>query len=283
MFVSAINQLLTPAGTLNFNAATTPRLLVLGAPGFDNHSLRTAVDPAPQRPGAIVHRALEGARYPGLKCLLQGADANAVAAYEEQIKGYVGSILSTQGRVLFTPPGFAQRFVEVNAYDTVDFEAVESGQFGEPLGFYKIGTIPLVAADAYTYTYTQDVNDISDGGSKVIVNAGNAPSKPVLRVYGPFTGFTITNNTVGASIAMGNGTPMSVATGHYVEIIMKWETCVLDGNVSHVEGYLDVASSDFWALDPDPSAPAGANTIAASFIGAGGSTKVTVLSNSAWR
>lgn len=277
MFVSAIQQLVTPQGTLTFNDAASPRLLVLGVPGFDNHSLRTAIDPAPQRPGAIVHRALEGARYPGIKCLLQGTDAATVAAYEDQIKGYVGSMLSTQGRVIFQPPGKEQRFIEVNAYDAIEFEPVESGSFGEPLGFLKTGLIPLVASDPYSFTYAQDVNDILDGQAKVISNLGNVGWWPVLRVYGPFTGFTITNNTTGESIAMGNSTPMSIAAGHYVEIISKWETCVLDGNVRHLEGYLDVASTDFWQLQP------GTNTIAAGFIGGAGTTKVTVLSNSAWR
>jgi hypothetical protein len=185
--------------------------------------------------------------------------------------------------VLFTPPGAAQRFVEVNAYDMVEFQPVQTGDLGEPVGFYKVGLIPLVASDPYAYTYTQDVNDIAGGGSKVIVNAGNAPSFPVLRVFGPFTGFTIANTTTGQAISMGVANPMSVAAGHYIEIIMKWETCVLDGDVKHLEGFLDVATSDFWDIEPDPSAPGGANTITAAFIGGSGASKVTFLSNSAWR
>lgn len=277
MFVSSINQLLTPNGTLTFGGTSIPRLMVVDAPGFDNASLRTAVDPAPQKGGAIVHRALEGARYPGLKVLLQGADAPGVATYEDTIKSYVGSILSTQGRVLFTPPGQAQRFAEVNAYDMVEFTPVQTGDFGEPVGFYKVGMIPLVASDPYTYTYTQDVNDILPGGSLAISNLGNAPSFPVLRVYGPFSAFTITNTITAQAVAMGNANPMSITTGHYVEIVNKWETCVLDGNVRHIEGYLDVTSTNFWSLSP------GSNTITASFVGSGGTTKVTVLSNSAWR
>jgi hypothetical protein len=283
MFVSAIQQLLTPSGTLTFNGASVPRLLVLGVPGFDNHELRTAVDPRPQLGGLIVHRALEGGRYPGIKVLLQGSDASSVAAYEDEIKGKVGSILETQGRVIFQPPGKEQRFLEVNAYEQIEFDPVDSGAFGEPVGFLKTGLIPLVTSDPYAFTYTQDVNDILNGGSLVISNLGNAPSLPVLRVYGPFTAFTITNTTTGEQIRMGNTNPMNITSGHYVEIVNKWESCVLDGNVKHIEGYLDVATTDFWALQPNPTAPAGANTISASFVGAGGTTKVTVLSNSAWR
>lgn len=282
MFTSGLQQWITSYGTLTLNGATRPRLLIVSVTGFDNASLRAAVDNKPQQAGAIVHRALPGARYPGMRLLLDGDTEDDVASFEDQVKGAHQSILDADGRIIFQPPGLEQRFIAVRGYDEVEIDPVQTGSFGEPLGFLKTALVPMVAGDPYAYTYTQTVTNITDGGSANITNAGNAPNYPTLRVYGAYTAFTLTNETTGESIEMGNTIPMDVTDGHYIEIITSLETCVYDGDVSHVEGYLDVTATDFWALQPDPIAAGGVNTISASFVGADASTKLTVLSNSAW-
>jgi hypothetical protein len=273
-FTSGINQLITPAITITFNGSTPPRLLVTGLTGFDSAILRASVENAPQRPGGIVHRALFGPRYPGINTLLHGATAADVATFEDEIKQACASIMDADGRLLFTPPGQGQRFMNVRAYDVVDFQPVSTGSpFGEPQGFLKAGPIPLVAEDNAAYTYTEVDTDITDGGSATITNAGNIDSPPVYEAYGPYTGFVITNTTSGGAITYSGG---AVATGHYIEIITRLETAFLDGTGADQARYINWSTANFDPLQP------GANVISVSFTGGGGGTKLTVKSNDAW-
>lgn len=273
-FTSGINELQTPAVNIAFNGSTLPRLLVTGLTGFDSATLRASVENAPQRPGGIVHRALFGPRYPGLSTLLHGATPEDVATFEDEIKQACASILAADGRLLFTPPGKPQRFMTVRAYDVVEFAPVVTGStFGEPQGFLKIGTIPLVAEDDAAYTYTEVDTDITDGGSATITNAGTVDSYPVYEVYGPFTGFIITNATSGGALTYSGDT---VASGDYVEIITRLETAFLNGTGADKARYIDWIASNFDPLQP------GGNLIEVGFSGGGAGTKLTVKSNDAW-
>jgi hypothetical protein len=293
---SAANSLVTPAGTLTLNGASRPRLLVTGLPGFDSPQLRVTVDNMPQGSGAIGHNAPWAARHFDLVALMDVDSAADRATLDDDLKAAIETIRDADGRYYFTPSGKAQRFCTVRLDGEVTEESVQTGAFGEAVGFRKKVTIPLRADNPYNLTAAQQTDvaysqsnasghpEIASGGSLALVNNGTAPTWPVLKVWGPYSAFTIHNTTLdtalgySTAVKFGHENAMSVGSGHYVEIILGpvVHTAYLDGSSTNMLGYQDSDSLFWWYLQR------GSNTITANFTGGGGGTKVELLVNDGW-
>jgi len=101
----------------------------------------------------------------------------------------------------------------------------------------------------------------SMGGGVTIVNHGNSPQSPVVKVFGPTNEFTLTNN----DDLDDQGNPKSLVytmyrpggqaihTGHYAEIDFFRGTIFLDGAGVDLVAGLDPELSDFWALQHGPN------------------------------
>ncbi len=91
-----------------------------------------------------------------------------------------------------------------------------------------------------------------------LTNAGTVNFYPVFKVNGPFTAFTLRNN----SVLDSQGNPLdivydgnlpgaqSVAGGHYAEIDTFRNTVYLDGNLANLKPGINILFSDFWWLQP---------------------------------
>lgn len=90
--------------------------------------------------------------------------------------------------------------------------------------------------------------DFSGGGATTAHNAGNAPTYPRVRIFGPVSGPTLRNTTTGKLITLPG---LVISTGDFVEIDMQRETVLLNASEENsVIGKLDAATSDFWPLEP---------------------------------
>lgn len=103
----------------------------------------------------------------------------------------------------------------------------------------------------YAIDSVQQLVSIADGDSDTIDNTGTSDLKPVIKAYGPFTSFGITNATTGGFIQYDGSRPgaAAVASGHYAEIDMFRGTVTLDGSVTFLDAGVDPATSDFWPLE----------------------------------
>jgi hypothetical protein len=70
-------------------------------------------------------------------------------------------------------------------------------------------------------------------------------------VYGPFDQFVLSNVTTGLDIVYDDSLPgaVSVASGHYIEIITFANTVYLDGDGPSRKAGIDIRNSDFWQLE----------------------------------
>lgn len=113
--------------------------------------------------------------------------------------------------------------------------------------------LPIELATPFPYAIDsiQQLTSIADGGSDTIDNTGTADLKPVIKAYGPFTSFGITNATTGGFIQYDGSLPgaASVASGHYAEIDFFRGTVTLDGDVSFLDAGIDPTYLDFWTLE----------------------------------
>lgn len=258
-------ELETPRGTLTFNPQPIPAddyLRLAEVSGLDGGELRTTVEPVPQRDGATVFDAYRGAMYPILRGHIKAASLTDRRELEDDLRGLTDSLLRADGILRWTPTGAAQRRLTVRL-----LEALQIGG-----GLIKEFQLALVAADPTVYAellqtadttaltvggggaevfphgFPYSYGDYSGGGNVNVTNGGEVPSYPVVEVYGPITAPSIFNVTTGKVVSF---TALTIAAGDFLEVDMKAETVELNGSPDvNLIGKLDVASSEFWALEP---------------------------------
>lgn len=133
-------------------------------------------------------------------------------------------------------------------------------------------TFSLGTPFPYAIDIAQLSPTITDGGSAVLTNNGNAEFSPVMRVLGPSTVFLITNGATGETVSYDGTRPGAVAIsgGDFAEIDFFQASIFLNGSGADLIAGLDPVATDFFKLAPGPQ------TI--SITGA----DVTVLLNDAW-
>jgi phage-related protein len=228
--------------------------------GLDGAPIRNPMDSRPHKSGGIGHAFLRDFRVFTIEGIVM-AETNAIrTAMEDKLRGVAESLMKDQGRCFFIPSGQATRFLEVKHYEAVENSDFPFGLSG-PHGFQ----ITFVADRPYPLTYTQIVTNLPDGIATAVGNAGNAETWPVVKVFGPSSGFTL-QRADGTNITW-TGT---LGAGVYIEIDMFKETMYNNGDEADRLGGLDLENSDFFPI------PAGGDTLTVT------NATASVLANAAW-
>lgn len=228
--------------------------------GLDGAPIRNPMSTRPHKGGGIGHAFARDYRVFTIEGIVLASTNTIRTTLEDKLRGVAESLMKDQGRCFFLPSGQATRFLEVKHYEAVDNSDFPYGIAG-PHGF----NITFVAERPYPLTYTQSLTNLPDGTPTAIGNAGNAETWPVVKVYGPSAGFTLSRADGTSVIWVG-----TLGAGVYIEIDMFKETMYNDGNGADRLGGLDLENSDFFPI------PAGGDTL--TVTGATG----TVLANAAW-
>lgn len=297
--------LTTPAGTLEFNTPTTveyssdgARFVFLldeekckGTPG----PLRVEVDDTPQSDGSLIRPSfLHGYTVQlGVRMWVQsaadsaGVDARSPACGSDlrvmwdtlilhlnALKNPSLLDLVSQCRLVYTPSGA----VEDRMADQLQLIAWPDPSKAVPetsADFTMQSTLPYELDE-------EQLGPFSVGSSALPYgNSGNTETFPVFivtAVGAPLTQFTIENQTIGQSIIYDADLPdaPAIAPGNYAEINTFRNTIYLNGSGANLKSGIDVLSSDFFPLIPQP------DTNMLQFTHTGGSATCEILYNTAW-
>ncbi len=107
--------------------------------------------------------------------------------------------------------------------------------------------VPSSVGHSYPKSYPLALDPTSSGGSLQTVNAGNAPSHIVARLYGPCSAPRLINDTTGEAIAFT--TDLVLSAGQYVEVSTRDKTAYLLSDTSNSrESMIDYAANTWWQL-----------------------------------
>jgi hypothetical protein len=268
-------ELETPEGVLAFNpAAGANGFYLMEVSGLDGAAVRASAVDRPQSDGAILFDSFWGALTPVLggyvKCAQPGdSEATAIAARRDLIDDFLAhchALLRADGILRYTPSGESERRLEaVRLFERPDISGGLTKQF----------QLALVTGDPIAYSEAVLDEQRTNTGSVSCVNGGNVPTKPVIRVEGPWTSsspIVVTNTTTGLAWTV-EGTAGS--DGQYVEADHKQETLKNQAGSSYLR-YLDPSDSEFFALEP------GTNSISLAGSGMTSSTTFTVTWRDGW-
>lgn len=276
-------QLISPAGTLNFNADVSLGTVPLGHYLLDRTkcaagtALRVTRTDLPQADGELTHRKFRSGYVLELNVQLwsygkgQPACDGTLREMGDLLDLHLNALMNADGRILWQPsswpdngPVLSQRMVDkvrflgpsgtgASGFTSVAVEQDPDGP-GVSVGFALLSPVP------YAVDFTQIETNIVGGAT--LFNAGNADFYPVMQVHGPCTSFAITNN----SVTDENGTVLSlvydstlpgavtIGGGHYAEIDFFRETIFLDGHFADLSAGIDATLSDFFPLVPGNNA-----------------------------
>lgn len=270
------SSLITPEGTLSLEDGATLDGYVHDPANCDvGLTVRSTVQNIPQGDGDLVHARWKSGYV--LKLVWQLWDAGQIALgatrremYEELML-HLNAILNADGRYQWTPTGASDRFVD----------GLRLLEWPDP----TVATNPLkqvaVTLDTrFPYAIDAAQTTVTVGASTTVTNDGNVPFYPVIKVYGAFTAFTLTNE----SVLDDDGNPLQIVyddslpgaeavdAGHYAEITTFGGGKVyLDGSGDNLKKGINVLESEFFPLAP------GDNTITLS-----GAESADFLVNGAW-
>lgn len=266
------HSILTPSGTLTFNAPSGNRLLLQSVGGADGATVRRDVSSLSGRDGGLVPDGYGDVLYPAFTGILVAETGVGPQFLDQretmrgQIRAYLYSIQRADGTWFWTPTGQTQRQRTVRL--STPPEIVQADRIDN-------FTFSLAAADPLAYSSTQTTSsDISCNGAAVaVVNSGDAASYPVLRINGAVTNPTVTNNTTGLSVVF-NG--LVIANGTFVDVDCRLGRCTLSTDSSSKASGLNRATTNFWSLSP------GTNNVQFTGTSPSGGVKVNVIYRSAW-
>lgn len=270
----------TPQGTLNLNTEVTMPTAGDGIYILDPKAckceipLRVTDTNIPQADGEQLHSRF----YQGylLTLAIQYWDTEDAPACNELLQEMVDTLMrfirsytcATDARVYWTPDGEADRFIKAALLnDPADHSLGDGGIFQ---------TVFQVKSP---YPYAWDSAEITTVLPDTLTNTGSADFWPVIRVYGPTSGFIITNSSVLDSdghplqISYDAGLPgaIAISAGDFAEIDTFRNTIYLNGFQNNLKPGLNMGISDFFPI------AVGANTITYS-----GSGTAQVLWQAAW-
>jgi hypothetical protein len=190
-----------------------------------------------------------------------------------------GQVGGAGARLSFSPTGFADRM-----FDRLQLLAVtppsQEGELGGTLVEFDVDS-----AFPYYIEAAETDTPIADGATETITNVGNTDYFPVFEVYGPYTGFTLTNHSVqdldGVDLQLVYDSTLpggqAVSAGEWIEFEFFRETAYANSAPRQRKGSIDWRVSDFFPLVP------GDNLVELALIGGGGSSSYALCkSNGAW-
>lgn len=121
---------------------------------------------------------------------------------------------------------------------------------------------PITGVEVVTY------NDTNIGGTQTITIGGNWFAFPVIRINGPITNPTITNNNNGQSIALTT----TITAGNWIELDLSYgkKTVVDNGGINRISTVSATSNLATWRFEPGAN-----NTIAVTGTGIAASSDIT--------
>lgn len=259
----------TPAGNLVFNDFASASHLRLT--GFSlNKPRRMNVLPYPMRDGGIKPAGFKSGAYIVLDGEIASfADLAARAAWLDKLRALPDSIQDVEGTLLWTPTGQAPRQMAVTLLDDpadgsagdivktfqLQLFAADPTTYGQTLYDVISSALAVAAPGTFTFPFSFPIGfgGASSGGIATVQNNGNAPTWPIVRIYGQITAPSVYNVSTGQFVSLAG---LTLNAGQYAEIDMRRETIRLNGNpLNPLTQYIDNSVSTFWSL------AAGANTV----------------------
>lgn len=258
-------------GTLDLNEATGDRYLLVADSCSSGAELRVQTDNIPEGDGGITHDVFSSYYTATLAAQLWVGDVPACGEdlnrMFQTLSRHLLGMRRTTGRLDWTPTGYDPRILDEVLLSVRPTHSLT----GDVL---SLVTFTVESPFPYAITAAQTTTAFAVGATHTLVNDGTTDTYPVLKVYGPTSGFTITNNTTGLELVYDASLPgaTSILAGHYVEFDFFRDTAYLDGSGANKKPGIDIIVSDFFPITP---APAG-NSI--TIVGA----SMDVLWNQAW-
>jgi hypothetical protein len=270
-------RLITPAGTLEFNAASGQRFLLDDSKCSMSLGLRLATTDIPQASGAIFHLP----RFESKSLATLGVEfwdganpacTSVLREMDDLLFLHLLALLDGQnGRFEWDPSGAGTRIL-----DNINWAAAAAPfiEANSTRGY----TFAVDSPFPYAITLAQTVQTITDGATATVTNGGNAPFFAVIKAQGPTSAFTIINHTVldidgnALEVVYDSSRPgaVSIAGGHYAELDFFRNTIYLDGSGANLKPGIDSTVLDFFPINP------GANSISVA------GCDIDLLLNDAW-
>lgn len=263
----------TPSGTLDLNTATGYQYLLVAAGCDGGVDLRVTEDNVPQGNGDIPHRAFTSGYK--IRLLLELHDKTSPAWAQAESPAACGQALTLMldelglhineilnqttvagkfQRLWWAPTGLNERMLD--QIRLLERPVVtRDGANPTQVAFSVFSAFPYYLSHADTTTA------FVSGATHTIANNGSCDYYPVMKVYGPTSAFTITNNTQldddgnPLEIIYDSTLPGAVAipAAHYVELNCFKNTAYLDGDVASRMAGIDIQASDFFQIQPGGS------------------------------
>lgn len=133
------------------------------------------------------------------------------------------------------------RIVTGKATATLEFVGSDPRWYSVLVNSTPLGIASAASGRSYPRSYDYGYGG-GTSGAVAIVNAGNVPTAPVVRLDGPMTNATITNETTGETLTI----TYTLGSGEYLEIDFVSKTVMLDGVASRYYA----KSGSWWELNP---------------------------------
>jgi hypothetical protein len=255
----------TLQGTLNFN---TPDVLGTGEGGFYllrreecrmGFTLRSTVDDISADDGSIVHKVLASGYEVRLSAELwafPGTDGNRGEPASGAVLVEMNDLLMRHlnrcrddglARLIWTPTGGSPQRMIDDLFWTDDEESSNGGGNDQ----VWVMTWGMRSPFPYAQDAAENTTTITDGNSDTLLNAGTARFYPVIKIYGPATDVTITNDANDGIIHYDSAQPGAVAIGggDYVEVDTFRQTAFLNGDVANRLPGIDPFVTEFFKLE----------------------------------
>lgn len=251
--------LTSPYGTLNLNAATGDRYLLVPQACDMGAPLRVTKDNIPQADGSIMHHRFTTGYEARLAMELWFGDAPACGAdmtrMLDTINKHAFGLLNAgddEGRLSWDVSGTAgdRMLDDIRLLDRVVASLGDGG--------IVTVSFSIDCAQPYALDLAQTTTHVPDGVATIINLTGNTPMFPVIKVNGATTGFTLENNSGPLPFPSFDWTSTystPIPGGQYGEISTFRNTFYLNGDGANLKPGIDFLVSDFWPLI------VGANTI----------------------
>lgn len=274
--------LTSPSGTLQLNATTGDRYLLVPQQCDMGADVRAETDNVPQGDGSILHHRFETGYHCRLAIQLwvDGAPAcdEDLVRMMDTLNLHVRGLLNAgdnEGRLSWEPSG----------YPTTGARMLDDIRLAErltatlsPEGIV-VCTFAVDSAYPYAMDLTQTMTSIANGGSDTLTNEGTTDFYPVVKIFGTADRILFGTTTLGAVLIWDQtypGTP-TLAGGDYIEFDFFRNTAYLNGDEGNRMSGIDFELTEFFPLEP------GGNLVTLAVpVGAGGGTHAEVLWQSAY-
>ncbi len=205
--------------------------------GFDSATMRTLVQDAAQKPGALVFPAEKGAQYPGLRGAIVASDPSTAFTMEQNLRRLNDAMMKEWALMEWTNSDGIQRRMRVAAQNI-------SIQGSIPKEFL----LQMVSDQAQKDGGEVHTLVLAEGDTAAAYNNGDMNAYMVGTLWGPFSTASLRNEETGIALEL-QGT-VAVADGDFIAISMYDETLYRNGDYADYIGSYLTENADFFPLLP---------------------------------